>query len=225
MCTITLVSKCRFPLQEVKELMMLMVLQHAVKYHEACDWIHLQDQSTLTYQSLLNYCPQLEARCDQFKQGRAQLASITLASASQSLPIQSATTQITCKRCGYTHPHMNCLTFNKECYSCHNKDHFTALCRKPKSNRQRNTLADLVLQAHQEDQHPEHPLDGTIDLRAEENSPTEAPAVTGTAVTVVTVGAPHKTATTEGHPVKADAAHHHLYTRSATSLHPQTCPR
>ena len=138
-CIITLVGKCRFPLQEVKELMKLMVLQHAVKYHEAHNWIQLQDQSALTYQSLLNYCTQLEARCDQFKQaqvqGRAQLASITSASASQSLSIQSATTQITCKRCGYTHPHMNCPMFNKECYNCHNKGHFTALCRKPKSNR------------------------------------------------------------------------------------------
>ena len=136
---ITLMDKCKFPLQEVKELMQLMVLQHTVKYHEACDWICLQDQSALTYQSLLNYCTQFEARCNQFKraqvQGRAQLTSITSASASQSLHIQSATTQITCKRCGYTHPHANCPTFNKECYSCHTKGHFTALCRKPKSNR------------------------------------------------------------------------------------------
>ena len=30
-----------------------MVLQYAFKYHEARDWICLQDQSTLTYQSLL----------------------------------------------------------------------------------------------------------------------------------------------------------------------------
>ena len=137
---ITLVGKCRFPLQEIKEAMKLMVLHHAVKYHEACNWIWLQDQSALTYQSL--QLLHSEARCNQFKQaqvqGRAQLASITLVSASQSLPIQSATTQITCKRCGYTHPHADCPTFNKECYSCHNKSHFTALCRKPKSNRQPN---------------------------------------------------------------------------------------
>ena len=50
MCIITLVGKCRFPLQEVKELMKLMVLQHTVKYHEAHDWIQLEDQSALTYQ-------------------------------------------------------------------------------------------------------------------------------------------------------------------------------
>ena len=40
-CIITLMGKCKFPLQEVKELMKLMVLQHAVKYHEAHDWISL----------------------------------------------------------------------------------------------------------------------------------------------------------------------------------------
>ena len=57
-CIITFMSKCKFPLQEVKELMKLMVLQHAVKYHEACDWICLLGQSALTYQSLLNYCTQ-----------------------------------------------------------------------------------------------------------------------------------------------------------------------
>ena len=54
----TLMGKCKFPLQEVKELMKLMVLQHGVKYHEACNWICLQDQSAITYQSLLNYCTQ-----------------------------------------------------------------------------------------------------------------------------------------------------------------------
>ena len=31
---ITLIGKCKFPLHEVKEMMKLMVLQHAVKYHE-----------------------------------------------------------------------------------------------------------------------------------------------------------------------------------------------
>ena len=44
------------------------ILQHAVKYHEVRDWIFLQNQDTLTYQSLLNYCTQLEARCEQYQQ-------------------------------------------------------------------------------------------------------------------------------------------------------------
>ena len=36
---ITLVGKCRFPSQEIKEMMKLTVLQHAVKYQEAHNWI------------------------------------------------------------------------------------------------------------------------------------------------------------------------------------------
>ena len=68
----TIIGKYNLPSQEIKDFLKLMVLQHAVKYHEARDWIRLQDQSTLTYQSLLNYCTQLEARCEQFKQAQAQ---------------------------------------------------------------------------------------------------------------------------------------------------------
>ena len=36
-CIITIVGKCSFPLQEIKDMMKLMVLQHVVKYHEARD--------------------------------------------------------------------------------------------------------------------------------------------------------------------------------------------
>ena len=75
------------------------------------------------------------------------------------------------------------------------------------------TLTDLVLEAGQEDQVPEHPLNGAIDLRAEEDIPTEAPALAGTAVTVE---APHKIATTESHPDEADTAQHHSDIRLAT---------
>ena len=37
-----------------------MLLQHAVRFHEARDWICLQDQGQLTYASLLQYCKTLE---------------------------------------------------------------------------------------------------------------------------------------------------------------------
>ena len=80
------------------------------------------------------------------------------------------------------------------------------------------TLTDLVLEAGQEDQLPEHPLDDAIDLRAEEDSHTEASAVAGT------VEAPHKTAITKGHPDKADTAQHHLDIKSVTSHRPPICP-
>ena len=122
--------------------MKLMVPQHAVKYHEARDWIHLQDQDILRFQSLLNYCTQQEARCKQCQQvqvqDRAQLTTITVASVTPSFlhtNMQSTTTNISCKRCGYTHPCTNCPVFDCECYNCHNKGNFTALCRKPRTNR------------------------------------------------------------------------------------------
>ena len=119
-----------------------MVLQQVVKYHEARDWIQLQDQNTLTYQSLLDHCKQLEARYKQFQQaqvqGTVQLTTITAASASPSslhANTQSTTTHLDCKRCGYSHPWANCSAYSCECYNCHNKGHFTALCRKPRTNR------------------------------------------------------------------------------------------
>ena len=44
-----------------------MLLQHAVRFHEARDWICLQDQSQLTYASLLQHCKTLEQRCEQYQ--------------------------------------------------------------------------------------------------------------------------------------------------------------
>ena len=126
------------PDEEVRE---IMVLQHAIKYHKARDWICLQDQTTLTYHSLLAHCKQLKARCEQFQQaqaqGRAHLTTITSASYVKSsihADIQSNTKQ-PCSRCSYSHLHGSCSTFNHECYNCHNTGHFTALCRRPCTNR------------------------------------------------------------------------------------------
>ena len=50
-----------------------MLLQHAVKFHEARDWIWLQDQSQLTYKSLLQHCKTLEQHCEQYQ--KAQIKS------------------------------------------------------------------------------------------------------------------------------------------------------
>ena len=138
----TLISKCRFLIEEIKEAMKIMALQYAVKCHEARDVIHLQDQDTLTYKSLLNHCKQLEAQCEQFKQaqaqGRAHLTSITAASASHSslhANTQSTTTRQACQRCDNSHPHANCPAFDHECYNCHGTGHLTALCKRPHANR------------------------------------------------------------------------------------------
>ena len=65
-----------------------MLLQHAVRFHEARDWIHLQDQSQLTYASLLQYCKTLEQRCEQYQKaqikGRAELTTLSAATATAS---------------------------------------------------------------------------------------------------------------------------------------------
>ena len=118
-----------------------MVLQHAVRYHKARDWICLQDQTTLTYQSLLAHCKQLEARGKQYQhtqaQGRAHLTSTTATSSnghSIHANIQSNSKQA-CSRCGYSHP-QSCPAFNCKCYNCQNTGRFTALCRIPHTDRQ-----------------------------------------------------------------------------------------
>ena len=78
------INICKFTDSTTKDTLKLMLLIHAVKYHEARDWVRLQDQSKLTYQMLLNHCKLLEQRCDQFQKaqmkGRAQLTTITAAS-------------------------------------------------------------------------------------------------------------------------------------------------
>ena len=132
-----LITKCKFSSEEIRECMEIMVLQHAVKYHEARDWIPLQDQTTLTYQSLLAHCKQLETRCEQFQQaqakGRAHLTSLTSASSSESSIHANVQTSVKqpCSRCGYTHPHGSCPAYNHVCYNCNRTGHFTALCKRP----------------------------------------------------------------------------------------------
>ena len=62
----TLINNCKFTNTSTKETLKLMLLAHAIKYHEAREWIRLQDQTRLTYQSLLNHCKLLEQRCEQY---------------------------------------------------------------------------------------------------------------------------------------------------------------
>ena len=53
---IDLVNNCNFQDQTTTETIKIMLLQHAIKYHEARDWIQQQDSDTLTYKTLLHYC-------------------------------------------------------------------------------------------------------------------------------------------------------------------------
>ena len=56
----TLVNNCRFQDHQTKEMIKLMLLQHAVKFHQARNWSRLQDQNQLTYTSLLQHCKTLQ---------------------------------------------------------------------------------------------------------------------------------------------------------------------
>ena len=175
----TLIGKCRFPSEEIKEAMKIMVLRPPVKYHKARDWIHLQDHDTLTYQSLLPYCKQLEARCEQFQQaqaqGRAHLTSIIAASASHSSPhanTQSVTTCQTCQRCGYFYPCVSCPAFGCECYNCHSTGNFTAMCRRPHNNRHpaENSSRESRGMSHRSSRH-RHPSRSTSRGRQSHRNP------------------------------------------------------
>ena len=55
----TLVNNCRFQDQQITQTITIMLLQHAVQFHEARDWICLQDQNQLTYASLVQHCKML----------------------------------------------------------------------------------------------------------------------------------------------------------------------
>ena len=96
-----------------------MLLTHAVKYHEARDWVRLQDQSKLTYQALLNHCKLLEQHCEQFHQDA----------------INKHPRQLRCSCCGYNHSIGNCLASGQQCYNCNGIGHYTALCKKPRQCR------------------------------------------------------------------------------------------
>ena len=85
-CICDLAIKSKFAHVPTVEMVKIIVLQHAVKYHEARDWIRQQAQSQLTYQALLSHCKMLEAHCKQYQKakerGHADLASITVATSS-----------------------------------------------------------------------------------------------------------------------------------------------
>ena len=115
-----------------------MVLQHAVKHHEARDWIRLQDQSQLMYQALLSHCKMLEACCEQYQKakerGHTNLASIT--SATSSLHIDPMSRSPNCCKCGYSHPNGKCPAKGQQCFTCGGFNHYTVLCQKKKGCRQ-----------------------------------------------------------------------------------------
>ena len=120
-----LINNCKFTDSNTKVTLKIMLLAHAIKYHEAGDWIRLQNQSTLTYQLLLAHCKLLEQRCEQYQKaqlrGRAELTTITAAASVTSSVHQDTVTthrKSNCTRCGYNHPKGSCQASGQQCYNC-----------------------------------------------------------------------------------------------------------
>ena len=133
-----LIAKSKFGNAQTIETIKIMVLQHAIKYHEARDWIRLQDQSQLTYQALLSHCKMLGACCEQYQKaketGHSDLASITTATSSLHIDAMSRS-QPSCYKCGYSHPNGKCPAKGQQCYMCGGYNHYTVMCQK-KGHRQ-----------------------------------------------------------------------------------------
>ena len=117
----TLVNNCKFQDHQSTETIKIMLLQHAFKFHEARDWIWLQDQSKLTYKSQLQHCKTLEQCCEQYQKsqlkGCAELTILSAATATSSSVHQDAITSshTQCTKCGYKHPQDKCPATGKEC--------------------------------------------------------------------------------------------------------------
>ena len=182
----------------------------------------MQDQTNLTYQSLLGHCKQLKARCEQFQQAqakvRAHLTAITSASSSDSSIHANLQTTVKqpCSRCRYAHPCGSCPVYNHRCYNYHRTGYFTALCK-----RLQNTNVQLTHLTS-----AESPEGGPKDLPTEEDQvghPAEEdthikvpPMVQATQDIQVQVAAHHRTTTREGHHIEGDTVPHHTGIRSAT---------
>ena len=115
-CIIQLMNSCLFSNSNMKETFKITILQHAIIYHGARDWTHLQNQSTLTYDKLLFHCRMPETWCKQFQKakgkGHTELTTITKATWSTSLIHQDTlNTQLNYTRCGHSHPSANCPAY------------------------------------------------------------------------------------------------------------------
>ena len=133
-----LINNCKFQDHQTTETIKIMLLQHAVKFHEARDWIQLQEQSQLTHKSLLQHYKTLEQSCEQYQKaqlkGRAELTTLSAATATSSSVHQDAInfSHTQCTKCGYKHPQDKYPATGKECHNCHRTGHYTALCRYPR---------------------------------------------------------------------------------------------
>ena len=105
----TLVNNIKFQDHQTTETITIMLLQHAVKFHMARDWLWLQDQSQLTYKSLVQHYRTLEQCCEQYQKaqlkGHAELTTLFAATATSSLVHQDVITSshTQCTKFRYKH--------------------------------------------------------------------------------------------------------------------------
>ena len=206
----TLVNQCKFSDLNTKEMLKIMVLQHAAWYCKVQDWIHQEDQYQLTYQALLSQCQFLESCCEVFQKakekGHVELTSLSTAS---SIHQDVLLAYSKCPHCGYYHSLGTCPAHGKECYRCRGHNNFTALCwRRPqrsflgsraKSPRDADTSPQCrhnQPSKRQKTGHlPEAPPTGTL-----EHLPAVPPTVVPTAPAILTesdiTGDPYPSATT-----------------------------
>ena len=109
-------------------------------YHEARDWICLQDQSILTLWKISSPCRTLETWCEQFpktkghERGHVKLTTITAATATtSSIHQDTLNTQFKCTKCGHYHLPSSCPAYGKKLYNFGNKGYFMSLCRRSES--------------------------------------------------------------------------------------------
>ena len=125
------------PQADIQEMLKLMVLQHAVCYHKARDWIHQQDQSLLTQFKLL------VSSCEQYQKAEerewADLTSITaVTSSASSIHADALITFPWRKTCGYFHPINKCPAKGQTCYACGGYNQYTGLCKKKQKNQRQS---------------------------------------------------------------------------------------
>ena len=81
----TLINNAKFTHTETKETLYVMLLQHAICYHEAQDWICQQNQHVLTNQALLSHCKLLKSWCEQYYKAKEKgCTDLTLIKAASS---------------------------------------------------------------------------------------------------------------------------------------------
>ena len=131
-----LTNNCNFRNSNTKDTLKIIIQEHAVKYHEARDWVQQQDKSMLAYNKIFAHCKTLEICCEQYQKakdkGHVELTTIITATESSSFILQYAiNTQHKCKKCGCNHIQGSNPAYFKDCYSCSGKGHTTNICRRP----------------------------------------------------------------------------------------------